>query len=168
MLDKINVVPRRAILGVAVVLAIGSTRLTAVAAEEPAVAAAADLNAALPEVAALFNQQAGRSVKLTFGSSGNFAQQIQNGAPFEMFLSADEGYVEKLRAAGKTDGTGALYATGRIGLFQPKGSPITADGDLRDLARPVAHAPGACGRSRSSRSRRRSWRRPRSRCRPSS
>src|SRR5215210_985097 len=137
MLDRINVVPRRAVFAIAVVLAIGSTRLTAVAAEEPAVAAAADLNAALPEVAALFNKQTGRSVKLTFGSSGNFAQQIQNGAPFLFFLSADEGYVEKLSAAGKTDGAGTLYAVGRIGLFQPTGSPITADGDLRDLAAAV-------------------------------
>src|SRR5215210_5645581 len=137
VLGRVNGIPRRAVLGVAVVLVIGGMRSTAVAAEEPAVAAAADLNAALPEVAALFNKQSGRSVKLTFGSSGNFTQQIQNGAPFEVFLSADEGYVEKLSAAGKTDGAGALYATGRIGLFQPKGSPITADGDLRDLAAAV-------------------------------
>src|SRR4051812_11888495 len=64
MLDKINVVPRRAVFAVAVVLAIGSTRLTAVAAEEPAVAAAADLNAALPEVAALYNEQTGSASPL--------------------------------------------------------------------------------------------------------
>jgi len=137
ILGRINIISRRAVLGVALVLAIGGMRSTAVAAEEPAVAAAADLNTALPEVAALFNKQTGRSVKLTFGSSGNFAQQIQNGAPFEVFLSADEGYVEKLSAAGKTDGAGVLYAIGRIGLFQPKGSPITADGNLRDLAAAV-------------------------------
>lgn len=105
--------------------------------QEPTIAAASDLNAALPEVAALFEKATGKRVKLTFGSSGNFAQQIQNGAPFEVFLSADEGYVQKLAAAGKTDGDGALYATGRIGLFQPKGSPIKADGELKDLAAAV-------------------------------
>ncbi len=105
-----------------------------VAVKEPTIAAAADLNAALPEVAALFERATGKRVKLTFGSSGNFAQQIQNGAPFEVFLSADEGYIQKLAAAGKTEGDGALYATGRIGLFLPKGSSIKGDGELRDLA----------------------------------
>ena len=106
----------------------------AAAGKEPTVAAAADLNAALPEVASLFEKATGRRVRLTFGSSGNFTQQIQNGAPFEVFLSADEGYVQRLAAAGLTDGDGALYATGRIGLFQPKGSSIKADGELKDLA----------------------------------
>jgi molybdate transport system substrate-binding protein len=106
----------------------------AFAATEPPIAAAADLNAALPEVAALFQKATGRTVKLTFGSSGNFAQQIQNGAPFEVFLSADEGYVQTLAAAGKTEGDGTLYAIGRIGVFQPRGSGIRADGRLMDLA----------------------------------
>jgi molybdate transport system substrate-binding protein len=109
----------------------------AAAAEEPPVAAAADLNAALPEVAALFTKATGKTVKLTFGSSGKFAQQIQNGAPFEVYLSADEGYVQKLAAAGKTIDAGQLYAIGRMGLFQPAGSPIKADADLRDLGAAV-------------------------------
>ena len=59
----------------------------------PAIAAASDLSSALPQVAAAFQRRTGLSVKLTFGSSGNFTQQIQNGAPFEVFLSADEAYV---------------------------------------------------------------------------
>src|SRR5215213_4045245 len=133
ILGRINIISRRAVLGVALLLAIGGMRSTAVAAEEPAVAAAADLNAALPEVAALFNKQTGKSVKLTFGSSGNFAQQIQNGAPFQVYLSADEGYVATLNEAGLTVDEGALYAVGRIGLFQPTGSPVKADSELKDL-----------------------------------
>lgn len=108
-----------------------------VATKEPTIAAASDLNAALPEVATLFEQATGKRVKLTFGSSGNFTQQIQNGAPFEVFLSADEGYVQKLAAAGLTVDEGALYATGRIGIFQPKGSSIKADGELKDLTAAV-------------------------------
>lgn len=103
----------------------------------PIVAAAADLNAALPEVARLFTQKTGQPVRLTFGSSGSFTQQIQNGAPFQVFLSADEAYVQRLVTGGKTDGVGALYGTGRIGLFLPKGSRIRADAGLRDLGAAV-------------------------------
>lgn len=106
----------------------------ALAEDAPPIAAASDLNATLPEVASLFRRATGKSVKLTFGSSGNFAQQIRNGAPFEVFLSADEGYVRMLAAAGKTEDDGALYAIGRIGLFQARGSGIRADSQLVDLA----------------------------------
>jgi molybdate transport system substrate-binding protein len=106
----------------------------ALAAEVPSIAAAADLNAALPEIASLFTKKTGKSVSLVFGSSGAFTQQILNGAPFEVFMSADESYVEKLAAAGKTEGAGELYATGRVGLFLPKGSTIKASADLSGLA----------------------------------
>lgn len=121
-----------------VVMLLGmSTAALAHAAEAPSVAAASDLNAALPEVVTLFTRQTGKTVKLVFGSSGNFAQQILNGAPFEVYLSADEAYVETLAAAGKTEGNGALYATGRIGLFQPATSAVKVDGKLEGLAAAV-------------------------------
>lgn len=132
MRDRFGILRRQAVLAVAV-LGLGIAPAAGLAADVPPIAAAADLNAALPEVAALFTKQTGKSVNLTFGSSGNFAQQIQNGAPFEVYLSADEAYVATLNAAGKTDGAGTLYATGRIGLFLPKGSRIRSSGDLRDL-----------------------------------
>lgn len=111
--------------------------LAARAQDVPPVAAASDLQAALPEVATAFQTATGKSVKLTFGSSGNITQQIENGAPFEVFLSADEAYVRRLLAAGRTMDGGALYAVGRIGLFVPKGSPVKADGALRDLGAAV-------------------------------
>lgn len=99
----------------------------------PTVAAASDLQAALPQVAEAFRAKTGRSVRLVFGSSGSFTQQIQNGAPYQVFLSADEGYVRILQAAGRTDGGGELYAVGRIGIFTPHGSPVRADAGLHDL-----------------------------------
>lgn len=99
----------------------------------PTVAAASDLQAALPQVAEAFQRKTGRSVRLVFGSSGSFTQQIQNGAPYEVFLSADEGYVRTLQAAGRTEGGGELYGVGRIGIFTPRGSPVRADAGLRDL-----------------------------------
>ncbi len=107
--------------------------------DAPVVAAASDLSAALPEVAKLFTRQTGKSVRLTFGSSGAFTQQIQNGAPYQVFLSADEAYVQTLAKAGKTQGDGALYATGRIGLFIPRTAKISVDADLRGLAAALRH-----------------------------
>lgn len=104
------------------------------AAQGPAIAAASDLNAALPEIASLFTKQTGEIVRLTFGSSGSLAQQILNGAPFEMFLSADESYVARISAAGIAEGPGSLYATGRIGLFVPRGSKLRADAQLEGFA----------------------------------
>lgn len=108
------------------------------AAEVPAIAAAADLNFALTEVAAQFTKDTGKSVKLTFGSSGNFTTQIQQGAPFEMFLSADESYVQMLAQAGRTEGQGDLYAIGRLVVFAPAGSPVKADGALKDVRKALA------------------------------
>jgi len=59
----------------------------------PLVAAAADLQFALTESAALFEQESGHSLRLNFGSSSSFWRQIAQGTPFEVYLSADESYV---------------------------------------------------------------------------
>lgn len=99
----------------------------------PNIAAASDLRLALTEVAATFERDTGQSVSLTFGSSGNFYRQIQQGAPFQMFLSADEDYVLGLAKAGKTADRGALYALGRLALVAPKGSPLRVDPNLSGL-----------------------------------
>src|SRR5262249_2860549 len=87
----------------------------AAAAQNLALAAASDLQAALPAIAAEFEKTSGRKVSLTFGSSGNFSAQIQNGAPFDVFLSADVDYPKRLERAGLTEpGTLIEYARGRI------------------------------------------------------
>ena len=99
----------------------------------PIVAAAADLRFAIADVAAKFEQDTGQQLKFVFGSSGNFKTQILQGAPFQMLMSADEDYVFQLAAAGRTEGRGRLYAIGRIGILVPTGSPLKADGELRDL-----------------------------------
>ena len=99
----------------------------------PAIAAASDLQFALEEVAAKFQADTDRSVRLSYGSSGNFTTQLLHGAPFEMFLSADEGFVFKLADAGRTLDRGTLYAEGRIVLFAPKGSVFTPDPGFKDL-----------------------------------
>ncbi len=105
-----------------------------VSAEVPVIVAASDLKFALEEVAARFAADTQRELKLVFGSSGNFAREIEQGAPFQMFLSADEGLVFKLEEAGRTVDRGVLYAIGRIVIMVPHGSPLKADPELRHLA----------------------------------
>lgn len=100
----------------------------------PTVAAAADLKFAVEEVAAAFEKDTGHKLRLVFGSSGNFKTQILQGAPFHLFMSADEGFVFQLADAGKTVDRGKLYARGRIGIMVPPGSPLKPDGELKDLA----------------------------------
>lgn len=101
--------------------------------ESPLVAVAADLQFALKDVAALFTRDTGNMVTLTFGSSGNFYRQIVQGAPFQIYLSADESYVLALHRKGLAESEGALYAVGRIAVMVPHGSSLKADGSLRDL-----------------------------------
>ena len=75
-------------------LAVGFLGLAATnaAAQTLTVAAASDLQSALPAIASRFEKETGQNVTLTFGSSGNLFNQIQNGAPFDVFLSADIDY----------------------------------------------------------------------------
>jgi molybdate transport system substrate-binding protein len=104
----------------------------------PVVAAASDLQFALTEMAEAFANDTKREVKLAFGSSGNFFRQIQQDAPFQMFLSADEQFVFDLAAKGLTVDDGALYAIGRIVIIAPHGSPLKIDGDLAGLKAALA------------------------------
>jgi len=87
----------------------------------PIVAAASSLQFALEEAAAQFTQQTGHTLRLNFGSSGNFRRQIAQGAPFELFLSADEEFVQALYDEGYVDNTGVIYARGRLAWVQPAG-----------------------------------------------
>lgn len=107
-------------------------------AEIPHIAAASDLKFALEEIAAAFRTDTQQDVQLSFGSSGNFYRQIEQGAPFTMFLSADEGFVDKLAATGRTLDRGTLYAIGRIVLFAPHGSPLKVDVQMTDLRAALA------------------------------
>lgn len=121
--------------GAVILLALVAEHGCSSQAPPPRVAAASDLQFALTEVADQFAKETGERVELVFGSSGTLARQIQDGAPFALFLSADEAFVEQLARAGRTRDQGALYAIGRIVLFAPRGSPLVASEGLDGLAR---------------------------------
>jgi molybdate transport system substrate-binding protein len=87
-------------------------------AQELRVAAAADLKFALSDLAGQYEKLASTKVNVTYGSSGNFFAQLQNGAPFDLFFSADMEYPRKLEAAGLAEpGTLYKYALGRIAIW---------------------------------------------------
>ncbi|WP_350432023.1 molybdate ABC transporter substrate-binding protein [Shewanella sp. H8] len=104
-----------------------------IASDTPAIAAAANIQFAVAEIATRFQQQTGLSVRLSYGSSGNFVTQIKHGAPFELMLSADEDYIDILHQAGLTQNKGIIYAIGRLALAAPKSSPLILDPELVGL-----------------------------------
>jgi len=89
------------------------------------IAAASDLQFALADLAAQYEKQSGAKLAITYGSSGNFFAQIQNGAPFDLFFSADIAYPQKLIDAGFAESDSRYtYAFGRIVLWLPSESPL--------------------------------------------
>lgn len=88
-------------------------------------AAAADLKFAMEELSKEFEAKTGAKVDITTGSSGNFFAQIQSGAPFDLFFSADMDYPRKLEASGFAEPrTLYEYALGGIVIWTPAKSPI--------------------------------------------
>lgn len=97
-------------------------------AETVNVAAASDLSFALHEMIAAYEHETGNQVRLTLGSSGNFYAQIVNGAPFDVFLSADIDYPKQLEAKGHAvPGSVFTYGLGALALWVPKQSSLKLD-----------------------------------------
>ncbi|MGA2420522.1 MAG: molybdate ABC transporter substrate-binding protein [Candidatus Acidiferrum sp.] len=87
------------------------------------IAAAADLQFAMPDLVQQFAKSSNAKIDVIYGSSGNFFSQLQNGAPFDVFFSADMDYAKKLDAAGLVEnGTLTRYAVGRLVLWTPPSS----------------------------------------------
>jgi molybdate transport system substrate-binding protein len=115
------------------------------------VAAASDLTYAMDEIAANFEKETGCTIRLSLGSSGNFLSQIENGAPFDVFFSADIAYPKKLEADGlAAPGSTYLYAIGKIVLWTRKDSRVDVGKGFAALRDPAvqkiaianpAHAP---------------------------
>lgn len=101
--------------------------------EAPVIAAASDLQFAIEEIAAAFTAETGLHVRLSMGSTGNFARQIRSGAPYQIFMAADEQFVLDLHRDGFTRDAGDIYAIGRIVMKVPTGSTLVSDGSLESL-----------------------------------
>lgn len=121
--------PRRRFLA----LTATALALPARAAPAPVIAAAASLRFVLPELTRAFASDGGGPLRVTYGSSGTLAQQMRNGAPFALFLSADATYVKTLAEAGTVPDDGTVYAHGRLALLAPKGG-MAVDAALDGLA----------------------------------
>ena len=101
-----------------------------IASDIPNIAAASSVKFALQDIIKAFKQDTGLSVRVSYSSSGNLTRQIQQGAPFELFLSANKLYVDQLYQQNKTNGKGFIYALGRLVLLTPKHSTLVLDDHL--------------------------------------
>ena len=125
----------RALLAAVLLLLAGCSAQASTEDRPLLVAAASDLQPAFTELGELYEQQTGRSVTFTFGSSGQLAQQLENGAPFEVFASASVAYVDQVLAAGRGDAVSkADYAMGRLALWSRTNA--TAAATVQQLAGP--------------------------------
>ncbi len=95
------------------------------------VAVAANFTAPMKIIAADFEKDTGHKVVLTFGATGRFYAQITNGAPFEVFLSADDDAPKKLEQAGAAvSGSRFTYATGKLALWSAQPGLVDAQGEV--------------------------------------
>jgi molybdate transport system substrate-binding protein len=129
---------RSAALALAVA-ALASPLPAAAAGRTLSIAAAANLKPAMDELERAFEAaDPGVDVVVTAGASGAFFAQIKNGAPFDLFFSADREYPAKLAAEGLGTGSEVVYAVGKLVVWTPKGSPVDVAGQgLRALADPA-------------------------------
>ena len=102
------------------------------------VAAASDLKFVLDDVIRMWESRGGAKVRAVYGSSGNLARQLEQGAPHDIFMSADERFVDDLHRKGLTLDAGRLYGTGRLVLYSPDTAVFRPDRDLAGLRQAVA------------------------------
>jgi molybdate transport system substrate-binding protein len=103
------------------------------------VSAASDLGPAFREIGDLFEEQSGVKVTFNFGSTGQLAQQIEQGAPVDLFAAADVGRIDALDAKGLVlSDTKKAYALGRITLWTRADSPLRLE-RVEDLLQPGVH-----------------------------
>ena len=109
-------------------------------AQTSTVAIAANMKDAFNEIAIAFKAGGKPEIRVVYGSSGNFAAQIMNGAPFNLFIAADEHFPLELFKNGKTVDEGAIYAIGKLALIAKTSSGIRLADSKTEIARAIVRA----------------------------
>ncbi len=104
------------------------------------IAVAANLKDAFAEIAAEFKSTGKPEMRVVYGSSGNFAAQIMNGAPFSLFIAADEQFPLELFKNGKTVDDGSVYAIGKLVIITKTSSGIHLLDSRADIAKAISRA----------------------------
>jgi len=105
--------------------------------ESITVAAAANLNGVLDELVLQYTKQGTQQIKVVYGSSGHFFQQLTQGAKYDIFLSANQDYVDRLVSQGYSNDAGVVYARGRLVVLISNKSKIRPTPDFVDLKQAV-------------------------------
>jgi molybdate transport system substrate-binding protein len=104
------------------------------------VAVAANMKDAFLEIATAFKANHHSDMKVVYGSSGNFTTQILNGAPFNLFIAADERFPLELYKNGKTVDDGVVYAVGKLAMITKKSSGISFGGSKAEISKVIEGA----------------------------
>ncbi len=104
------------------------------------IAVAANMKDAFAEIAAEFKSAGKPEMRVVYGSSGNFAAQIMNGAPFSLFIAADEQFPLELFKNGKTVDDGSVYAIGKLVIITKTSSGIHLLDSRADIAKAISKA----------------------------
>lgn len=121
-------------------LAVSFALTGSVFAQVATIAVAANMKDAFAEIAAEFKSTGKPEMRVVYGSSGNFAAQIMNGAPFSLFIAADEQFPLELFKNGKTVDDGSVYAIGKLVIITKTSSGIYLSDSKSDIAKAISKA----------------------------
>ena len=111
-----------------------------VIASPPTVVVAANMKPAMEEIYQQYKSATGQEFRIIYGASGNLTRQIQQGAPFNLFVSADENFPLALSKDGFTVDEGKVYAIGRLAMIANKGKGIKLSLKEDDLQKIITSA----------------------------
>jgi molybdate transport system substrate-binding protein len=109
-------------------------------AQTTTVAVAANMKDAFTEINSAFKAAGNSDIRIVYGSSGNFTAQIINGAPFNLFISADEQFPIELSKKGKTIDEGVVYAIGKLAIISKNSAGMTLSNDKTELMKAINKA----------------------------
>ena len=109
-------------------------------AQQTTVAVAANMKDAFAEINTAFKAAGAPDIRIVYGSSGNFTAQIMNGAPFNLFISADEHFPIELYKKGKAIDQGVVYAIGKLAIISKNSAGISLTDSKSELMKVISRA----------------------------